>query len=97
MFVPQQATVLLLLSAQVWSSFAETAVALVRPKTATGTFELLVVPLPSCPLVFWPQHFAEPPESRAHEWPPPAEMELTEARPLTATGVFELVFAASPS
>ena len=46
---------------------AVTAVALARPRTATGAELSMVVPLPSWPLSPCPQHHA-PPLSAAHVW-----------------------------
>src|SRR5689334_25192156 len=37
----------------------------VSPDTGTGVSRSKVVPSPSCPLSFWPQHLTEPPLSKA--------------------------------
>ena len=38
------------------------------PFTVTGTVELVIVPLPSWPLPFNPQHCTVPPEGNAQLW-----------------------------
>ena len=45
--------------------------------TATGTFESVWAPLPSCPELFRPQHWAAPVAVVAHEWYAPAVMVVT--------------------
>ncbi len=47
--------------AQVWSLPAAIAVAPVSPETVWGVLALKVVPFPSAPKAFFPQHFAAPP------------------------------------
>jgi len=66
-FQPQHFTVPLLVSAHVWSPPALTLVApLERPLTDTGVSLSFVVPSPSSPSAFQPQHFTAPPLVRAH-------------------------------
>lgn len=50
--------------------FAATWVASVMFETATGVEWLLVVPFPSCPVLFGPQHSILPPERSAQGEPP---------------------------
>ena len=59
--------------------------------TVTGVDEDVVVPLPSCPLLFRPQHVAVPPDNKAHEWPWPAVTAMAVVIPVTVTGVDESV------
>jgi len=40
---------------------------LVRPETATGNERFVVVPSPTCPWAFRPQHFTAPPLVSAHD------------------------------
>ena len=56
------------MSAQVWNAPAATATALLMPLTDTGLVEPAVVPLPSCPSVFLPQHCTVPSAMSAHVW-----------------------------
>src|SRR2546422_994304 len=54
---PQHLTPPTLVSAQLWKSPAAIAVTpLLRPKTATGSNRLMVVPSPSWPELLLPQH-----------------------------------------
>lgn len=47
----------------------------------------MVVPSPSCPLLFAPQHFTVPPAISAQAWPPPTEIiETPLPSPVTARG-----------
>ena len=54
--------------AQVWKAPPETSTALAMPLTATGVFDPFVVPLPSWPSVFLPQHCTVWSERSAHVW-----------------------------
>jgi len=65
-FCPQQWTVPLPRSAQVWSHPALTATAPAMPATCTGVAAVVVVPLPSCPDSLSPQHRTVPSLSTAH-------------------------------
>ena len=69
--LPQQATVLLLRVAHVWSLPAVMVVTLVSPVTVTGVVALVVVPSPSCPEALLPQQATLPSSNRAHVWSPP--------------------------
>ena len=53
-----------------WWPPAVTAVASVIPVTVTGVEELVVVPLPSCPVPLSPQQLTVPPPERAQVWSP---------------------------
>src|ERR1019366_3227696 len=75
----------------------EIAVAPLRPETAMGVDELVVVPLPNWPSPLNPQHSTVPPESSAQADSPPAEIAVTPLRPETATGVEESVVVPLPS
>ena len=79
---------------QEWEPPAVIAVTPVRPLTATGVDELVVVPLPSWPEELRPQHLTVPVVSRAHECRPAGRDRATAVRPLTATGVDEFGGAA---
>ena len=57
------------------------------PETDTGVELDVVVPSPSWPSVFLPQHFADPSVSTAHEWKSPKARLVTVAIPETSTGV----------
>src|SRR5580704_8522213 len=61
--------------AQANESPIATAVAPVKPVTWTGTDEDCVVPLPSCPLVLFPQHHTVPPLRMAHALVPPTAID----------------------
>jgi hypothetical protein len=71
--------------------------------TATGTLELVLLPLPSCPLVLTPQQYAKLSEAITHAvLLPPAEIAFIvfpERTPevLTATGILELALPPLPS
>ena len=57
----------------------------------------LVLPRPSCPAVFRPQHCISPLDSRAHVCDAPACRDTAEKTPDTTTGILELVVLPSPS
>jgi len=73
------------------------AVAPLRPETATGVEEAVVVPLPSLPYPLSPQHSTVPPESTAQAESPATAIAVAPLRPETATGVEELVVVPLPS
>jgi hypothetical protein len=84
----------------VWFSPALNATAVLRPLTTTGVDVLVVVPFPSWPKAFAPQHLAVPFPNNAHEWLPPAltATALVPAlRPLTSTGVDAFVVVLLPN
>ena len=58
----------------------------VRPETATGVSELVVVPLPSWPLVPSPQASTVPVDVSAKPWSAPPAMATMPERPDTVTG-----------
>jgi hypothetical protein len=58
--LPQQYTAPLLVKAHEWYEPAATATTLVNPGTFTGSLRSVVVPSPSCPEKFDPQHHAVP-------------------------------------
>jgi len=65
--LPQHITDLLLITAHVWYEPAAIAIACAPPRsTETGACLFVVVPSPSCPFVFSPQHFMLPSSSNAH-------------------------------
>jgi hypothetical protein len=65
--LPQQFTVPPDSNAHEESAPATTAVAPLKPETATGVDEAVVVPFPSWPLTLRPQHDAAPPANTAQE------------------------------
>jgi hypothetical protein len=68
--------------------------------TSTGVELSVLVPSPSWPLKFLPQHFIAPPVSRAHEWSPawPFRARLVAVEiPDTSTAVVLSVVVPSPS
>ncbi len=69
----------------------------VRPPTATGTEESVVVPLPRSPKELSPQQLTDPVVSNAQVWVSPAETEVTPARPLTTVGTEELMVVPLPN
>jgi hypothetical protein len=87
--------------AQVWEPYglppAATAVAFVIPLTAAGVGLFVVVPLPSWPELFQPQHLTVPPMRRAQLWYSPAVIAVAVVIPLTATGVELVVVVPLPS
>jgi hypothetical protein len=70
LFTPQHRIVPLASNAQVWTPplAIEIDVADVIPETVTGTRLLVVLLLPSCPELFFPQHWTLPLASRAQVW-----------------------------
>src|SRR5207244_9008719 len=72
-FAPQHLTPPALVSAQVWKLPAATAAApLVSAETSTGACRPVVVPSPSSPRSFRPQHLTPPPLVNAQVWSAPA-------------------------
>ena len=69
----------------------------ISPETSTGVVLSVVVPSPSRPMPFKPQHFTVPPVSRAHECPEPRAMLVAVVIPETETGVVRWVVVPSPS
>ncbi len=68
------------------------------PTTFTGVGLLSVVPLPSWPALFQPQHRTAPVVVSAQVWKPPALIAFTPwLRPITSTGVRRSVVVPSPS
>ena len=64
----------------------------------TGVHRSVLVPSPSCPLQFSPQHFAAPPVVTAHACKTSALMVATpDDKPDTVTGVNRSVVVPSPS
>jgi hypothetical protein len=104
-FSPQHLTVPLLNMAHEWVPPALIATTLARGlpagPTGTGVLEFAVVPLPSWPDEFNPQHLAFPLLNVAHECVPPALIETTLVRGLpagpTGTGVLEFAVVPLPS
>jgi hypothetical protein len=72
-------------------------VAVVIPDTSTGVVRVVVVPSPSWPLLFLPQHLIAPPVSRAHEWYFPRARLVAVVIPDTSTGVVRSVVVPSPT
>ena len=70
---------------------------MLRLLTCTGVLWVVVVPLPSWPLLLLPQAQTVPSLRRAREWYLPPEMLVTLLRPLTCTGVERSVVVPSPS
>ena len=64
------------------SSPSEISLALVTLLTPTGTPALLSVPLPICPRLLRPQHWAIPSERLAQTWYVPAEMAVALTLPV---------------
>ena len=60
--------------------------ATINPETSTGVVRSLVVPSPSSPYSFRPQHFTLPSVSTAHEWSPPRAMLVAFVIFKTSTG-----------
>jgi hypothetical protein len=85
--------------AQVWESPASiTATPIERPETCTGADLDVVVPSPSCPASFLPQHITPPFVVSTQVWLPPAAIADTlNERPKTFTGVDLEVVVPSPS
>src|SRR5665213_449938 len=68
------------------------------PFTLTGTCRSSVVPSPSWPTSFAPQHFTPPAFVNAHVLLEPGEIAATPVcRPLTSTGVRRIIVVPSPS
>ena len=90
-FEPQHFTPPVVVRAQVLTSAAEMAATpLVSPETSTGTSDSVVVPLPSWPTSFRPQHFTPPAVVSAQAWLVLAEIATTPlVSPETSTGVVD--------
>jgi hypothetical protein len=75
----------------------ETDTAVLIPVTDSGVDELVVVPLPSWPLLLEPQHLTVPSESKAQLLLKAVTTEVAVLIPVTDTGVEELFLVPSPS
>ena len=64
---------------------------------ATGVYRSVVVPSPTWPAQFSPQHQNVPVGSAAQECAPPAPTDRAPESPLTCTGVYRSVVVPSPS
>src|SRR5207245_634776 len=84
LLLPHAIAVPVLSKARLSAPPPESSVAPVRPLTATGTLLFVVVPLPSCPLLFNPQAIAVALLSRARLWVPPAAIPVTPEMPRRA-------------
>jgi hypothetical protein len=76
------------------------AVAPLSSNTATGTLRLSVVPSPTCPSLFRPQHFTTPACNTAHAWPPsrlPPTCSRTTPLVIPATCLDSVRFVVVPS
>ena len=83
--------------AMVWSLLAHVTAVPPVPVIVTGVEALVVVPLPSWPALFQPQHFTAPPDRSAQVWETPALTATALVIPPTCNGVDELVVVPSPS
>jgi len=72
-------------------------VASVMPDTLTGVVRVVVVPSPSRPEPFEPQHIRLPSVSRAQEWILPTAMLVAVVMPETSTGAVRAMVVPSPS
>src|SRR5215212_8258444 len=90
---PQHLTPPLLVRAQLRRPPAETAFTPpLRPTTPTGVVRAVVVPSPSSPARFVPQHLTAPEVTRAQVWSEPAAIAVTPLlRPATSTAVKRLL------
>src|SRR5438874_2485621 len=96
-FTPQHCTVPFSRSAQLWCHHpAVTATAPVTPRTRTGVVELAVVPSPSWPNAFSPQHCTVPSPRSAQVCCHPALTSTASVIPTTCTGVAEVVVIPLP-
>src|SRR5947208_1858508 len=78
---PQHSIPPVLLSAQVWTRPAETAITpFPNPSTATGVLLSVVAPSPSSPLELEPQHWTPPELVTAQVWFQPTLIEATPPR-----------------
>ncbi len=69
----------------------------VRPETASGVVDDVVVPVPSSPTELLPQHLTVPPLRRAQLCPLPAATAVAPERPETDCGVVAEVVVPVPS
>jgi hypothetical protein len=70
----------------------------VKLPTKSGVERMAVVPSPSCPYEFKPQHFTLPSDIEAHEnWLPHTTVATPLDKPKTATGVCLFVVVPSPT
>ena len=67
------------------------------PETSTGVVLSIVLPSPSCPLPFLPQHITLPSVSTTHECSCPAAMLVALVMPETSTGAVRSMVVPSPS
>ena len=88
---PQHLTSPAVVSAQVWRPpTAMAATPLVSPVTSTGLLRCVVVPSPTSPVLFQPQHLAPPVVVRAQVWWPPETTAATPpVSPATSVGVVQ--------
>src|SRR6185312_4876191 len=95
---PQQSTWADCRTAQTLASPPDIACTpIVRPLTCTGDLLSVVVPLPSSPKLFQPQHCTSPLSSRAHVYASPTAICTALVSPATLTGVLLLLVVPSPS
>ena len=87
--LPQHFTVPSVSRAHEWEPASPPAmlVGFVMPDTSTGVVRSVVVPSPSWPWLFLPQHFTVPSVSRANECQRPRAMLVAVVMPDTSTGV----------
>ena len=80
-----------MVGAQVWRPpTAMAATPLVSPVTSTGLLRCVVVPSPTSPVLFQPQHLAPPVVVRAQVWWPPETTAATPpVSPATSVGVVQ--------
>src|SRR6266850_129409 len=97
-FAPQHRTVPPPRSAQLWCHQpAVRPTAPVIPLTGAGVVLLVVVPFPSCPNWFCPQHWTVPFPRSAQVCRQPPDRLTAPAIPLTCTGVVDVVVVPLPS
>src|SRR6266536_2991300 len=95
---PQHLTPPSVVSAQLWNPPAAMALTPLRPTTSTTRLgRLLLVPSPSAPLIFAPQHLTPPAPVSAQVCRTPAAIAVTPLRPETSTGVARLPVVWLPS
>src|SRR5512133_2083298 len=96
---PQQRTPPARLRAQVWFRPAATATApRASSERAVGRVRVFVVPSPSCPATFRPQHLTAPRRVSAQVcWPPAAIAVTPLVSPETEAGTARFAFVPSPS
>src|SRR5688572_1467647 len=89
LFAPQQYALVDTPTAQVEPAPVATSMTLSGMFTATGTFETVLLPVPSCRQSLFPQQYNTLPNVMPQLWSEPADTFLNDRPPATATGTYD--------